>query len=149
MYVQEQAMVCLASVSATHATLETEPATVRRVRRRRRDMQIMMSDLAAYAGLTGSEIEFPDPSPGPQGLLLQNLFWEDTMRALHRLPPLEEAVFTLRCLQEHSTQDVAHLLGRTEDSVASALKRARRQMRLLLERQGSDLGKLSSQINPA
>ena len=80
-------------------------------------------DVAAWTGL-------PDAEPGPEARYeAREAISLAFITAVQRLPPRQRAVLILRDVLGFTASEAARILGSTEESVTSALKRARATLR--------------------
>lgn len=79
------------------------------------------------------QIEIADWSHLPDDQLLQSEMKQVLDRAIGELPEIYRAVILLRDLEELSTQETAHILDVTEDTVKTRLHRARLALRQTLD----------------
>jgi RNA polymerase sigma-70 factor (ECF subfamily) len=79
------------------------------------------------------QIEIADWSHLPDDQLLQSEMKQVLDRAIGELPEISRAVILLRDLEELSTQETAHILDVTEDTVKTRLHRARLALRQTLD----------------
>jgi RNA polymerase sigma-70 factor, ECF subfamily len=79
------------------------------------------------------QIEIADWSHLPDDQLLQSEMKQVLNRAIGELPEIYRAVILLRDLEELSTQETAHILDVTEDTVKTRLHRARLALRQTLD----------------
>lgn len=80
-----------------------------------------------------SELEPPDPRPGPAERLDARRRWETTRRALATLPESQRSVVILARFEGLSQRRTAEVLGITEGAVESRLFRALRKLEAVLE----------------
>lgn len=78
--------------------------------------------------------------------LLQEEFWQQIAGALARLDPLPRRVFLAFYLEGRAAGEIAAHTGRSVNAVALTLRRARQQLRRLLERQGITEGDLRAYL---
>lgn len=79
------------------------------------------------------KIEIADWSRLPDDQLLQSEMKQVLDRAIGELPEIHRAVILLRDLEELSTEETAHILDVTEDTVKQRLHRARLALRQILD----------------
>lgn len=81
----------------------------------------------------GARIEIADWSALPEDIALDGELKRVLNRAVEQLPDIYKAVFLLRDIEELSTEDVASVLGVSEDVVKTRLHRARLALRKSLD----------------
>jgi RNA polymerase sigma-70 factor (ECF subfamily) len=72
----------------------------------------------------------PAPPPDPANLVERS----DLIRALHKLPPKQAAALVLRHFHGYTNREIAAALGVPDQTVASRLASARKQLQALLGR---------------
>jgi len=77
-----------------------------------------------------------DDAPTPEAQLLRKEFWQRLTAALGRLPPLMRELLVRHHLHGECVRELADSCGRSPESVELILFRARRRMRVTLERMG-------------
>jgi len=75
-------------------------------------------------------LDWPD---NPAGALEQRQFWDVLKRCLGELPPRMAQVFTLREVDETSTEEICAMLGITPSNLWVLLHRSRKHLRQCLE----------------
>ncbi len=75
-------------------------------------------------------MDWPD---NPAGILEQKQFWDVLKRCLGELPPRMAQVFTLREVDEASTEEICAMLGITPSNLWVLLHRSRKHLRECLE----------------
>jgi len=75
-------------------------------------------------------LDWPD---NPGGVLEKKQFWDVLKRCLGELPPRMAQVFSLREVDEVSTEDICTMLGITPNNLWVLLHRSRRHLRQCLE----------------
>ena len=75
-------------------------------------------------------LDWPD---NPAGILEQKQFWDMLKRCLGELPPRMAQVFTLREVDEASTEEICAMLGITSSNLWVLLHRSRKHLRQCLE----------------
>ena len=75
-------------------------------------------------------LDWPD---NPAGILEQKQFWDVLKRCLGELPPRMAQVFTLREVDEASTEEICAMLGITPSNLWVLLHRSRKHLRECLE----------------
>ena len=105
-------------------------------RRRQRSRRRLFSlDSSREDGPTGIEMLESAAETGPENRLLQRETREIIRKAVDRLPPKQQAVFTLKHIQGYKISEIAGMLECAEGTVKNYLFRAVRGLRKQLERQ--------------
>ena len=73
----------------------------------------------------GTHADIPDPT----GEEMERIPQEKLLEWIARLPDKRRAVFNLYCIDEYSHKEIASLLGITEKGSASALTKAKKQLK--------------------
>ncbi|MEZ4727269.1 MAG: RNA polymerase sigma factor [Caldilineaceae bacterium] len=76
--------------------------------------------------------EFPDPTPSPDEMVLQQVQREELARALHSLTPERAEAIALRFFGELSNAEVATVMGKGEAAVKMLVHRGLQELRIRL-----------------
>jgi RNA polymerase sigma factor (sigma-70 family) len=83
-------------------------------------------------------IEVPDSNPGPSALAIQNATKIHIREALEALPLEFKTVIILREFEGLSYKEISDIVGAPVGTVMSRLSRARRQLAVLLQKEGAN-----------
>jgi len=108
------------------------------VDRRRRQKRVPMLSLDAPLDIDSDgaalTLDIPDSTADPQAILLRDLFSEPLEKALNALPPDYRAAVILADAEDHSYDEIAEIMGCPIGTVRSRIHRARKLLRVHLEK---------------
>ena len=109
-----------------------------RIRKQKRSRLLYMDDV-----LIGEELgtlELPDSRPSPEEILASSEVSEVLKIEIRRIPPLLRNIFVLRDIQRLSMSEAADELGISVAAAKSRLLRARKELRVRMNRHTGRLG---------
>lgn len=86
-----------------------------------------------WAGHWNKDLGPTDWGTNPASVLEQREFWQTLQNCISHLPQRTAAVFTLREMEEHTSEDICRMLEISPNNLWVILHRARMQLRRCLE----------------
>ena len=104
----------------------------------RRSLLRRCSRQVSWSGSDGSDVvgDLPDTAAGPDDVVLYREFWEIVQSGFEQIGDTAQDLFVQRYVHNRRLRDLAICADRSEQAIEQALRRIRRRIRVLLERQG-------------